>query len=184
MSMKKITAKEIWKYKPCQPWTIEKIAKFLGKGKTLLEVLGMTKVEPEDRIWCVTRFLPDKTNRAFAIWCAKSCKTSVKEIKDYIAIMERYWNGKATEEELRAADEAAYEAAYWAADEAAYWAAYWAADGAAYWAADRAAYWAADRAAYGAAYEAADGAADWAAERQKQIEKLEEMIFDLAEKLV
>ena len=144
MSMKKITAKEIWKYKPCQPWTIEKIAKFLGKGKTLLEVLGMTKVEPEDRIWCVTRFLPDKTNRAFAIWCAKSCKTSVKEIKDYIAIMERYWNGKATEEELRAADEAAYEAAYWAADGAAY----------------------------------------WAAERQKQIEKLEEMIFDLAEKLV
>ena len=151
--MKKITAEMIMDKEPCEDWTEERVRKYIGKGKTLKEILEIKEVSEEDRIWCVTRFLPDKTNRAFAIWCAQQCRTDVQEIKDYIKVIKRYYAGKATDEELMAAKRAAY------------WAAYWAADGAA-------AYWAAERAAYRAAY--------WAAERaimrKNQIERLLSMI--------
>ena len=142
--MKKITVKMIMDKKPCEDWTEERIRGYIGKGKTIKEILNLKDVYADSRIWCVTRFLSDKTNRKFAIWCAEQCKTDVQEIKDYIKVIKRYYAGKATDEELMAAERAAYGAA----ERAAYWAAYWAADG------------------------AADGAAYWAAERQKQIKKL------------
>ncbi len=174
--MKKITAEMIMDKEPCEDWTEERVRKYIGKGKTLKEILEIKEVSEEDRIWCVTRFLPDKTNRAFAIWCAQQCRTDVQEIKDYIKVIKRYYAGKATDEELMAAERAAYRAAYWAADGAAYWAAERAAERAADWAAYKAADWAAD----GAAYMAADGAAYWAAERaimrKNQIERLLSMI--------
>ena len=116
--MKKITAEMI---------TEERVRKYIGKGKTLKEILEIKEVSEKDRIWCVTRFLPDKTNRAFAIWCAQQCRTDVQEIKDYIKVIKRYYAGKATDEELMAAERAAYRAA----DGAAYWAAYKAAERAA-----------------------------------------------------
>jgi len=171
--MKKITAEMIMDKEPCEDWTEERVRKYIGKGKTLKEILEIKEVSEEDRIWCVTRFLPDKTNRAFAIWCAQQCRTDVQEIKDYIKVIKRYYAGKATDEELMAAERAAY----WAADGAAYWVAERAAYRAAYWAA----YKAAERAVERAAYMAADGAAAyWAAERaimrKNQIERLLSMI--------
>ena len=162
--MKKITAEMIMDKEPCEDWTEERVRKYIGKGKTLKEILEIKEVSEEDRIWCVTRFLPDKTNRAFAIWCAQQCRTDVQEIKDYIKVIKRYYAGKATDEELMAAERAAYRAA----ERAAYRAAYWAADGAAYWAADGAAYW--------AACKAAERAAERAIMRKNQIEKLLSMI--------
>lgn len=166
--MKKITVEMIMDKKPCVDWTEEKVRGYIGKGKTIKEILNLKDVYADSRIWCVTRFLSDKTNRKFAIWCAEQCKTDAQEIKDYIKVIKRYYAGKATDEELMAADGAAYRAAERAAD------------GAVYWTAERAAY----RAAYRVAYGAADGAAYWvaywvadrAAERQKQIKKLLTMI--------
>ena len=154
--MKRITVEMIMDKKPCEDWTEERVRGYIGKGKTLEQILKLKDVSPDDKIWCVTRFLSDKTNRKFAIWCAEQCKTDVQEIKDFIKVIKRYYAGKATAEELKAANRAAYWAADWAAD--------WAAYGAAY----RATNW--------AAYRAADWAADGAAERQKQIKKLLTMI--------
>ena len=196
MMIKMITVKDVMKHKPCPEWTLDKLQEKLCTGKTLVEILEMQDVSPEDRIWCITRFLPNKTNRSFAIWCARRCNTDVKEVVEYIDVIEMCYNGEATEEELKlayraadlAADRAAYLAADWAAYLAADWAAYRAADLAAGRAAYRAANRAADRAADWAADWEADRAADWAAdlaadlaaeqaaEREKQIAKLKEMI--------
>ena len=159
--MKKITVEMIMDKKPCVDWTEEKVRGYIGKGKTIKEILNLKDVYADSRIWCVTRFLSDKTNRKFAIWCAEQCKTDVQEIKDYIKVIKRYYAGKATDKELKAAAE---RAAYWAAYKAADWATDRAAERAAYSAAD----WAAEWAAYWAAY--------WATERQKQIKKLLTMI--------
>lgn len=154
--MKLITTEMILRYKPCSDWTEERIREQLGSGKTLLEIADMKDVEYRDRIWCITRFLPDKTNRKFAIWCARQCKTRVKEIKKYIDVIERYYAGKATKKELNVADSAAYWAAYLAACDAA----------------DAMVCNAADRAACNAAC----NAADIATMRKKQIRKLKELI--------
>lgn len=41
---------------------------------TLLDILNVEKVKPDDRIWVVTQLLEDKTRRRFAMWCA--CESS------------------------------------------------------------------------------------------------------------
>ena len=120
--MERITVSDILKHGPCKNWTEEMIRAKIGNGKTLLQILQMRSVPVQDRIWCVERFLTDEENRAFAIWCARQCKTNISEIKTYIDVIERFYNGDATQEELSAADRAAYReaysAAYWAADRA------------------------------------------------------------------
>ena len=162
--MKKVTVKDILEKVPCSEWTEERLQAKIGEGKTLPEILDLSGVEDKDKIWCVTRFLDDKTNRAFAIWCARQGKTNVKEITEYINVIEKYYNGKATKEELKKADSSSY----WVAD--------WAANEASYWAANEASYWAADRAADRAAYWAADNAAYWPAERKKQVAYLRKVV--------
>ena len=137
-----ITVDMMMEKQPCKEWPRERVAAYLGNGKTLTamlrDALNDNGISIQDAIWGVTRFLPDKTNRAFAIWCARQCETDIKEITDYIDTIERYYAGKATSEELDAANQAANRAAYLAANRAAYQAAYMAA----YWAAYRAANWA------------------------------------------
>ncbi len=163
-----VTVDMMMEKRPCPEWPRERVAAYLGEGKTLTamlrDALADNGISIPDAIWGATRFLPDSINRAFAIWCARQCETNVKEITDYINTIERFYAGKATNEEL---NRAAYSAAYRAAD--------WAADEAAYWAADRAANEAADRAAYRAANWAADLAAD-RVHRKLQAERLIEMI--------
>ena len=117
--MNKITVEMIMAKEPCKEYPANKIAELVGEGKTLLELLDLN-IPEKDRIWVVTRFLDDKTNRAFAIWCARQCKTKVKEIGTYIDTIEKFYDGEATEDEFWAADSAAYNAADWAADRAAY----------------------------------------------------------------
>ena len=145
---------------PCTDWTKKRIGKYIGTGKTPLQIAKLKDILIEDIIWCVTRFLPDKLNRKFAFWCAEQCKTKIPEIKNYIKVAKKFYAGMATQEELNAAyeaaDSAAYRAAYRAAYEAAYEAAYWA--------------------AYEAAYEAADSAAYKEAMQKKQLAKLIEII--------
>lgn len=90
---------------------------------TLVDVLKMGNVPAKDRIWLVTRFLSDKTNRLFAVWCAREALKLVDspDRRSIAAcdVAERFANGDATAEELRAAyDDAA--AAVAAAAYAAY----------------------------------------------------------------
>lgn len=106
---------------PCECWTEERVRGYIGKGKTLKGILKIKDVPAVDRIWCITRFLPAKTNRGFAIWNAEQCEIYVQEIKDYIKVIKRYDSDKSTNEKLTAAYAfyAAYSAAYAAADRAA-----------------------------------------------------------------
>ena len=96
---------------------------------------------PGDLIWAATRpcVLTDKELRLFAVFCARSVQHLLKDprSRDAIDVAERHADGLATNDELRAAYDAAY---------AAYAAVYAAADTSAY-----AAY-----AAYAAVYAAAD----------------------------
>jgi len=122
----KITVDMILAKNPCEGWTKSRIKKYIGKGKTIpecLKLLDVKDVSAADKIWTATQFFSDKMNREFAIWCARSCKTNIKEIKDYIDTIEKFYSGKATEKELNTAYSVAYRAAYIAADSAAYWAA-------------------------------------------------------------
>jgi hypothetical protein len=166
-----LTAEMVKSKNPCENWPIERLQEFYGEGKTLIEVLKSEDVSYSDRVWTATKFLFDKQNREFALWCARSRKSKIKAINDYIDVIEKYYEGKATQKELdearSAADSDAYSAAYWAA----YLAANQVADLAAYLAANQVADLAADWAAY--------WAAGWAAylnARQKQINKLIEII--------
>jgi hypothetical protein len=198
--MIKITVAAIRKHSPCyDPLKIKGVTE--ETELTLTQCMQFEGGSDADKVWLATRFMTELQNRTFAIWCARSCKTKIKEITEYIDAIENYYIKKTiTEEQLSAADRAAYSAAYRtayraadraadraaysaadsAADRAAYWAAYSAADSAAdsaaYSAADWAAYSAADRAAYSAAdfaaYSAADRAADWA----KQVSQITKML--------
>ena len=136
----KITVEAILAKRPCLGWTEERLRTFIGNGKTLSECLRLRGVSDGDKIWCVSRFLPDKVNRKFAIWCARQCKTKLKEIKDFIDVTEKFYNGEATKEELILADKTACRKAFRTADWMAYNAAYNAAYSGAYWAAYNAVY--------------------------------------------
>jgi hypothetical protein len=107
-----VTVDMMMEKRPCPEWPRERVAAYLSEGKTLTamlrDALANNGISIPDAIWGVTRFLPDKINRAFAIWCARKCETNVKEIADYIDTIERYYAGKATKDELKAAYGAAY----------------------------------------------------------------------------
>jgi len=137
----KISVAMIRSKKPCyDPTEIKGITE--DTEMTLLEWMKhkAKKLTNADKVWLFSRFGTELQCRTFAIWCARSCKTKIKEITDYIDAIENYYIKKTiTEEQLSAA--------YWAADSAAYSAAYRAADSAAYRAAEWAAEWAAYRAA-------------------------------------
>ena len=162
-----LTTDMIMEKDPCVEWTRERVERVIGEGKTLLEILSMEDIVIKDRIWCATRFMSDTKNKKFAVWCARQCKTKVKEIIEYINTIEKFYEGKATQEELGVADRVAE----WEADRAV--------DKAAELVADRAADSArgntADNAAYRASYRAADNAAHNQM-RRKQIKWLKENI--------
>ena len=119
--------------RPCQEgW--QKLLNGLGKTKadnaplalsTILSINGL-----DDTIWCL-RAIPEHNRewRLFAVWCARQVQHLMNDHRSIavLDVTERYANGCATNEELRAARAAAWAAA-WAAREAA-WAAAWAAAG-------------------------------------------------------
>jgi hypothetical protein len=129
----------------------------------LLKSLGKTKADDErlpfsvildanglnDALWCC-RSAPeyDREWRLYAIWCARRVQHLMKDERSIHAldVAERYANGAASDEELIAARDAAWDAAWIAAMGAAS-AAAWAAVRAASRDAARAAAWAAVRAA-------------------------------------
>jgi hypothetical protein len=128
-----------------------------------VKILEREDIPAQDRLWVVLRtdLVSEKCMRLFAVWCARQVVKPDADPRtlNALEIAEKYANGEATDSELSAA--------YSAANSAAYSAAYSAANSAAYSAANIAANIAANSAAYIAANSAA---------RQKQIEKLIEMI--------
>jgi hypothetical protein len=131
----------------------------------MAELWARDDIKPAWRIWIATRpgVLTDRELRLFACWC---CRNQVWHLltdersRHAVEVAELYAEGKATSDELAAAEDAA-----WGAERAAAWAAAWAAEDAAWaaaWAAEAAA-WAAEAAAWAAARAAEDAA--WAAAR-------------------
>ncbi len=160
----KTTLRRIKEHDPCAGgWA--KLLKHLNKTEADDEELSLLTVlesnGPVNAIWalrCVDGH--DREIRLYAVWCARQVQHLMTDPRstDALDVAERFADGQATSEELRAAGAAAVDAAWDAAGDAAVDAAVDAA-----WAAGDAA-WAAARAA-GAA--GAAGAAAWAAQTEE-----------------
>ena len=150
-------------------------AQIFCKGKSLKEAWDTTD-RGDWMLWLMENSenkVTDKQYRLIAVKCARRVQHRMKDQRsiDALDVAERYANGQATDDELKAAWAAA-----WAAWEAAAWeAAAWAA---AAWAAWEAAAWAAREAAEWAAWEAAEWAAVGvvAAERKAQADIIREIV--------
>jgi hypothetical protein len=174
-----LTLNDIRKWGPC--YDPSKFAPNNWSG-TLLDILKEEKIPVEDRIWCAAFGLPEKEARLFACWCAREALEAVPKpfTPDPISIAaiaaaEKFANGEISAEELSAARSAAESAARSAAESAARSAA-WSAESAARSAARSAALSAAESAARSAALSAAESAAAWSAARDKQLERLIEVV--------
>jgi len=177
------TLNKIKAHDPCQDgW--KKLLKHLGKTGADDEPLSFEHILNSnglyDALWCC-RTVPeyDKEWRLYAVWCARQVQHLMTDKRSIAAIdvAERYANGEATADELKATREAAWAAAWAAAWDAAgaaareaalaagaaVWDAVWDA-GAAAGAAARDAVWEAARdAVWTAAWDAASAAAKAAA---------------------
>ena len=112
------TLNAIRKQSPCtEGW--EKLLKYLGKTKaddepllfaTILESNGIY-----DALWCF-RAAPqyDREWRLFAVWCARQVQHLMTDQRSINAldVAERHANGQATAEELAAARDDAWDAAW------------------------------------------------------------------------
>lgn len=143
------------------------------KGKLVASENGDKFVVRSARLTKRVETWNDKTLRLFAVWCARNALALFDNPHHHsvtaVDVAERYANGKATDEELAAAMNAASYAAYVASD-AAYAAR--AAARAAAWDAARDAAW---HAAWDAARATASDAA-WHAARKDQLKKLKSML--------
>jgi len=180
----------------------EKILR-LSRGKTEMtieEIIELQHVPAEDKLWLLLKeeIIPARTLHEFALWCAETALTraNATDERSWNALkVKRLWlDGKATDEELAAARDAAMYAAWEGLDAARDAAMYtaWDVDGvaaryaamyaakyaawAAAWDAARDAVW--DAAWYAARYAAWDvaGTVDGDAARDEQLAKLKEML--------
>ena len=83
---------------------------------TAIDVLKVEACPAEDRLWVVTQWLDDRTNRLFAVWCARQALALVENPDprsvNACDVAERYANGDVGETELAAAWDAARDAAW------------------------------------------------------------------------
>jgi len=110
--MKTLTISDIRDLKPCYDPATKVAEDWQG---TVIDILRLENVPKQDRIWVVTHFLGDKTNRLFAVWCAREALSRIKN-PDPCSITacdvaERFAHGDATVDELRTAARAARAAA-------------------------------------------------------------------------
>lgn len=184
----KTTLNQIRKHSPCEAgW--KKLLAHLGKTKADHEPLSIKTVLEsnglDDALWCLRAVDGhDREIRLFAVWCARQVQHLMTDQRslDALDVAERFANGQATEEELKSAEAAAWDAsrdvarAAWDAVRAARAARAAAMAARAAWAAARAAAWAAawedeamaaEDAAWTAAWAAARAAEDAAEDAQK-----------------
>lgn len=172
----KTTLNKIRAHSPCKDgW--ENLLTYLGKTQADDEPLAITTIIDsnglEDALWCLRAVEgKDKEIRLFAVWCARQVQYLMKDKRsiDALDVAERYANGEATEEDLKAASEVASDAARAAGDAAAD-----ASDSA------RSAAWASAARAAGAAADAARDAA-WSAARAEMEAKQEAELRRICEK--
>lgn len=120
------TLSAIRKHRPCEGgW--KKLLAYLGKTKAdddplplrvILESNGL-----DDALWCLRAVEGhDREIRLFAVWCARQVQHLMRDQRslDAIDVAERYANGLASDDELRAARAAARAAAGVAAGVAAW----------------------------------------------------------------
>jgi hypothetical protein len=149
-----------------------------GWAGTFTDLLSLERVPPQDRIWVAVQLLNDKTNRLFAVWCARQTFLLSHEVDprsiEACDVAERFANGEATSEELSvvrsAAESAAWSAAWSAVDSAA-----WSAAESAAWSAA----WSVGESAVDSAVRSAVRSAAESVTRPAQIEKLKEMTKDM-----
>jgi activator of HSP90 ATPase len=174
--MKKINMKTLRSYGPC--YDPSRYLKESWRG-TVLDIVKNKDIPFADRLWVIMRkeLVSEKLMRLFAVWCArKALKYNDNPVLvDVLKVVTRYIKGKATTEELSAAESAAWSAAVSAARSAAVSAAESAAGSAAESAAGSAAGSAAESAARSAAESAAWSAARsaaWSAQEKQLIKML------------
>jgi hypothetical protein len=162
--MKRYTINDMLDWHPCERYTKESLKDLMGRKKSvsLIEILTCD-ISDNDAIWAACRAMDDRARRHFACDCAESVLHLAPDPRstEAVRVARLFADGKATDEELAAARDAAWAAARDAARDAA-WAAARDAAWAAAWDAARDAAWAA---AWDAAWAAARDAA-WDAARQ------------------
>ena len=177
MELPRVTLDEFLSFKPC--WLDDEqgrrrlryYARKLGGSADALEILALRRIPADERLWAVLReeFIPAPILHEFACRCAEDVLSRIDNPDprsiNAIAIKRRWIAGEATDEELAAAQAAAWTAAQAAARAAAQAAARTAA-----WAT-----WTAARAAVRVARTAAQDAAE-AAARNAQVDMLTQML--------
>ena len=110
--MKIITCDAIRKHNPCYDPATKLPEDYSG---TVVDFLKQEQISAADRLWVARFFVTDKTNRLFAVWCARQALALVSnpDQRSVAAcdVAERFANGAATKEELDAAARAAESAA-------------------------------------------------------------------------
>ena len=66
--MKLLTISDLRATNPCYDPTKYAAEDWTG---TVLDILRAEAAPPHDRIWLATHFIDDRTNRLFAVWCAR-----------------------------------------------------------------------------------------------------------------
>ena len=114
--MQTITCDAIRKHNPCYDPATKLPADYSG---TVVDFLKQEQISAADRLWVARFFVTDKTNRLFAVWCARQALALVSDPDQRSVaacdVAERFANGAATKEEL----DAAAESTAWAARAAA-----------------------------------------------------------------
>jgi len=101
--MKIITCNAIRKHNPCYDPATKLPVGYFG---TVVDFLQQEQISAADRLWVARFFVTDKTNRLFAVWCARQALALVSnpDPRSVVAcdVAERFANGAATKEELKA----------------------------------------------------------------------------------
>ena len=101
--MQTITCNAIRKHNPCYDPATKLPADYSG---TVVDFLKQEQISAADRLWVARFFVTDKTNRLFAVWCARQALALVPnpDPRSVAAcdVAERFANGAATKEELKA----------------------------------------------------------------------------------
>lgn len=117
MLNKVVTLEQVLSLNPC--YSKEKLLA-ISEGKTEMtigEIIELQHVPAEHKFWLLVReeYIPERTLHEFALWCAETAlnKAKVTDGRSWNALkVKRLWlDGKATDEELAAASDSAYEAA-------------------------------------------------------------------------
>ena len=120
MELPRVTFSEFLKFEPC--WQDDErgrrrlryYAHKLGGSADALEILALRRIPAEDRLWAVLReeFIPDRILHEFACRCAEDALSRIDNPDprsiNAIVVKRRWIAGEATDEELAAAEAAAW----------------------------------------------------------------------------